>query len=498
MYSNEDKIQAQFDSFQLGFTGSLDVENRWIKKAKLIPWDELEPLYSHHFSNHGRPAKRFRVALGSLIIQETLGLTDRDLVDAISENVYLQFFIGLPGFRKERPFDPTLLVLFRKRLQWESVATVNDTIAKLNDKKKAAEKKDDENTPEPPSTGFQDTIIIDATCTPADIRHPQDLTLLDECRRSTEHLIDLLYKHKGLAVPRTYRIQARRQFLTSVKKRNKSTQDLRKALGKQLRYLKRNLGHLNNLISNYYADGFCKNGCLATLNKRDYKNLLVINEIYRQQRDMWLRKSTSVSDRIVSKAQPHIRPIIRGKARSNTEFGAKISVASSKGFVFVDKISFDAYSESKDVVLHAEAYKARTGRYPDQILCDKAYQNRANREWCNERGIKLMGKKQGRQFEDPFIQKCLKKIERIDEASRVAIEGKIGVQKRRYSWSLITGKSPESAKTMIMLSTLAANLEHLIRILGNFIFVLYQTLKITFPWIRSNSWKVSFLPRINV
>ena len=56
------------------------------------------------------------MALGALIITARLGLADEELVDQIKENPYLQFFIGLEGLQTSAPFDPSIMVVFRKRL----------------------------------------------------------------------------------------------------------------------------------------------------------------------------------------------------------------------------------------------------------------------------------------------------------------------------------------------------------------------------------------------
>ena len=94
-----------------------------IKLAELIPWDELEDDYASQFcKGFGAPAKTFRMALGSLI-KARLGLTDKELVEQIKENSYLQFFIGLEVYQYSAPFDQSMMVYFRKRLP-ESV--VND------------------------------------------------------------------------------------------------------------------------------------------------------------------------------------------------------------------------------------------------------------------------------------------------------------------------------------------------------------------------------------
>ncbi len=86
------------------------------------------------------------------------------------------------------------------------------------------------------------------------------------------------------------------------------------------------------------------------LSKRQYRSLLVIKELYRQQLWMYENRTHKIADRIVSISQPHIRPIVRGKAKSNVEFGAKVSLSLIDGFSFVDKIGWDSYNESGDLI----------------------------------------------------------------------------------------------------------------------------------------------------
>ena len=42
MYRREHRHQLSFEDFYLPFGGTLSGDNRWIKLAELIPWDELE------------------------------------------------------------------------------------------------------------------------------------------------------------------------------------------------------------------------------------------------------------------------------------------------------------------------------------------------------------------------------------------------------------------------------------------------------------------------
>ncbi len=117
MCRREHRHQFSFEDFFLPFGGKLSGDNRWIKLAELIPWDELEDDYAAQFcKGFGAPAMPFRIALGALIIKARLGLTDEELVEQIKENPYLQFFVGLEAFQYSAPFDPSMMVHFRQRL----------------------------------------------------------------------------------------------------------------------------------------------------------------------------------------------------------------------------------------------------------------------------------------------------------------------------------------------------------------------------------------------
>lgn len=105
----------------------MNPRNRWVKLADLIPWDEFEMKYAEQFpSNTGNVAKPLRMALGALIIQTKFQYSDRELVEQITENPYLQYFISLPGYQEEAPFDASTLVLFRKRISAEILMEANE------------------------------------------------------------------------------------------------------------------------------------------------------------------------------------------------------------------------------------------------------------------------------------------------------------------------------------------------------------------------------------
>jgi transposase, IS5 family len=138
----------------------------------------------------GAPAKSFRIALGALIIKEKLGTSDRETVEQIRENPYLQYFLGFSEYSDAAPFDATMMVHFRQRLNLAWVGRINEAVVQAAAPPPTSGADDDD---EPPASPNQGQLIMDASCTPADIRYPTDLSLLNEAREHSESVIDVLY-----------------------------------------------------------------------------------------------------------------------------------------------------------------------------------------------------------------------------------------------------------------------------------------------------------------
>ena len=302
----------------------------------------------------------------------------------------------------------------------------------------------------------QGKLILDATCAPADIRYPTDLGLLNQVRRQTEKIIDILFDgfdEKPNNKPNTYRSIARKEYLKVAKKRRVTKKQRRKAIRKQLEYINRNLGHIERLEQS--------GAKLEWLNDQQHKMLLVVATVYQQQLSMYESNHQRIDDRIVSLTQPHVRPIVRGKAGTPVEFGAKLSVSYHNGYVFLDRLSWDNFNESGDLKSQTEEFKIATGNYPESIHVDQIYRTKENRAWCKERGIRITGIPLGRP--PKVVDKATKKQARLDERFRSRIEGKFGEAKRRYSLGRVMTKLSETSQTAIAITFLVMNLSTLLR-----------------------------------
>ena len=452
MYKMTDNSQTNFLNFNQPMGLHMNPKNRWIQMADLVPWDAFEQRYAQLFESYkGNVAKPLRLALGSLIIQKRYDYSDRELVEQLTENPYYQYFIGLPGYQYEKPFDASTLVHFRKRLTMDIINEANEHM--LSEATQESENDDDDidsrggtsPSEEEKSSTNKGTLIVDATCAPVEIRYPQDCSLLNEAREILEAIIIRFCKSYGLPRPRMYRRVARKNYLSLARMKKRSRKKIRATIRKQLSYVKRDIKYLEEFMTTGYAP-----------NKKEIQKLLTIYKLYEQQEYMYKNEVHSVEERIVSIHHPWLRPIVRGKVKSPVEFGVKFDLSlDENGYGRIEKASFSSYNESTILVEAIERYKERSGYYPQRVLVDKIYRTRENLKFCKKHGIRISGPKLGRPSE---TTKSEKKVEYQDNVDRIEAERVFSLSKRCYGLGLIRTRLEETTLTSVALSVFVTNL----------------------------------------
>lgn len=494
MYISNSK-QIDFENFILPFGGKLDPNNRWVKLAEITPWGKIEEHYIKLFGKNktGNPAKSSRLAFAAIFVKEFCGLSDRETVDMIKENPFIQFFCGFEGFTSEQPFTPSLMVTFRKRFEKAGLNEIQkeiiDSIDNLSSKKKAKtdpnnhqpkekssnsisndqsssqslEKAQSENeveeSQEPvlPEGSIENKgkMIIDATCTPADITYPTDTKLLNKAITICKRIITALCKAnpRKFYFPKINFKDANIKYLEVAKQNKPKKESIRHLIALQLGYLKESLTFINKIASKYGLNG---------IKNHQYKNLLVIHEVYRQQLEMWEKQINRIDDRIVNIAQPHIRPIKRGKAGSATEFGAKVTASIIDGWSYCEKISWDNYNEASDLISHIENFRQIKGCYPAVIYADQIYSTKQNRLYCDSKNIRLAAKKLGKPKKEDNLQSGNIKNQMQHNGdipkNRNPIEGIFGQGKRRFTIGRVKQKLQNTSKTTIQFNFIIMNL----------------------------------------
>ena len=506
--------QLVLDGFESPFDQKLRSDNRWVVLAKLIPWDEIVSIYLKHVppASTGRPSLSPRIVIGSLIIKHLCNLDDRETVDQISENMYMQYFLGFTSFSNEPPFDPSLFVEFRKRIGMDQVNAINEKIAKLKadfESIKNVQNKIDHSDNPPFDNDFDKTspddyrdetssdfskdedenssinkgrVIMDATACPQDIAPPTDLNLLNDSREKLEELIDILYSQDlHQKKPRTYRKKARKLYLKVAQMKKKGVKNIRKANGQQLRFIKRDISIINSLL-----DVYEQHNLPFPLTFKELRYFWIVQTLYLQQQTMYDSHTNSIEHRIVSIHQPHVRPIVRGKATAHTEFGAKINLSLIDGISFLDELSWDAFNEGDHLIKYVRKYKKRFGFYPAEILADKIYCSRNNRKLLKNLNIKLIAKPLGRPSSDQALSI------HVSPGERNPIEGKFGQGKTGYGLDRIKARLQNTSESWIALIILVLNLVKLAGVAAPSLLSNYLKIVFTFSAQYIKLWKMEF------
>jgi hypothetical protein len=392
-------------------------------------------------------------------------------METIRENMYMQYFLGLKEYINEYVFDRSLLTTLRYRLRADKFDAMTRQIILRSEKKGDAAQKDldgpgddvtinkldkgteegdlKENEGSSRETATEEKpgknrgkLIMDATVADQMIAYPTDLGLLSRSREESERLIDELCRKLDVKDrPRTYRRLARRQYLKLAKNRNKSKKEIRKGVGQQLRYLRRNLKNIDKLLDTAEGMSF-------PLEHRDQRIYWVIQHIHEQQAQMHKEHTHSIDNRIVNIYQPYVRPIVRGKDKAQVEFGAKLGVSIQNGYARINTLSWEAYNEGTDLKKQVEAYKKLNGCYPEVVITDKIYGTRENRQWLKELGIRYSGKPLGRPSTKSHTQ-YYKRKQKIEQGIRNQVEGKFGQGKNGYNLNKVRARSAKTSESWI-------------------------------------------------
>ena len=482
--------QLTIDGFRSSLDG-LDKTNRWVWLGDHLPWEEFEKQYGQTLNNQsvGAGAKPARMVIGAMIIKHATRLSDVDTIEMIRENPYMQYLCGLEEFTDQPIFEASLFVDLRKRISEDDINKMTESLLKREQEmKEAASKQKEEESKghdeEPPAATAQDEdtaafvdskgrehrgeLTIDATCADAEVRYPVDINLIETgCRKLSEYM-EKICDGLGITGPRLHYKDARRAYLMLIKQSKKKGRTVHDAMGLLLGYLYKDM----RLMMDFLACDYRRYDFLHLYEKNIFTAII---KMYHQQNDMFRKGVHQCPDRIISIFQPHLRPIVRGKAGASVEFGAKIGVSIVKGYNFIDHHSWDAYNESIDLQLHIDKYVERWGYLPATIHADKIYMNKPNRDILKDLEIKTYSKPLGRPPKDPPSPERQAAMVRA-VGKRNEIECSFGTGKRVYQANDIRAKLPDTAECWTGMCYFAKNVMKFFRELCHNLYELLRIL----------------------
>ena len=433
MYKAKDRQTKPLFEDLFPFGGRLDENNRWLRITELIPWEQLENSYSQYFSHTGRPAHDARLVIGLLLLKHMTGTSDREIVQLVCENPYMQAFCGLDNFTAGKLIDPSTLTYVRKRLGAKRFKELEELTYKSLVEHKIIKAKG---------------LLVDATVFPEHIHYPTDAGLLNEAR---QWLVSKI-KSIGAKIGRKYRTycrKARQEYLTFNKKKRRNKKDIRRIVKSMLQYASRNVWQLDEVMALAVDKGI-------VVQKHVTEQLTVIKKVLQQQWRMYREKVNRIDDRIVSLHKPQVRPIKRGKAGKDVEFGPKASLSHVGRFTFLDRLSSDNFNESGDVEMQLANYEDRFGIKPPYVVGDRIYGTNDNRNLLKDKEIRNAFEPRGRK---PKHESSPDRWRKRKRRERNRIEGAIGNGKNHYGLDRIKYSIEGGDELWVRLGLMATNLK---------------------------------------
>lgn len=432
MYRKKQRNEGYLFKELLPFGGQIDKNNRWLKIRELIPWEELEVKYRSYFSKIGRPGKDGQLIIGLMFLKHMTAKSDEEVKLELQENIYWQAFCGLEQFEVQPLLDSSSLTKLRKRLGVTFIRELEDSTYKVLIDKKIIKGQG---------------LLVDGTVFPEKIKYPNDVGLLNDVREWLVRRIKQISNKTGEKV-RTYCRVARKVYLNFAKKKVKTKRMIERAKREMLQFVRRNMSQARELIRE--SGEVAKEGFEKRLN--------LAEKILEQQYDMHRRRANSVKDRIVSFYRGYVRPMKRGKSGRPVEFGPKGALSFVGGFLFLDMMSHDNFSEAQAEIVKSqiENYRKKFKKNPSSFTADKLYGSLENRETMKKEGIRSAFKSLGKKGKDSHAHgRWFRKKQR----QRNQIEGSFGNSKEHYGLEEILYHGVEGAEMWVRCCLLGMNLK---------------------------------------
>ncbi len=406
--------------FQSRIDSVVDKNHPLVLIADKINWQRFDENFLWTYSEYtGRPSHTIRLMVGLLILKYTYSLSDDDLLERYSENMFWQYLCGSPFFEYKKPCDTTTIVKWRKKIGdagMEEILSETLTLARDFGFLKISDLKD---------------VNIDTTVQEKNISHPTDARLINKAR---ENLVKAA-KKCGIRIKQSYnrkakflQIKSGRYFHAKQFKRGKKTvKKLRTMLGRVIRDIRRKLKEPNKLIQ---------------------EKIDIAQRVYNQSR--------TSSNKVYSLDEPHVECISKGKAHKKYEFGCKVSIMTTNksnwvvGAMALHGNPYDGHTV--DAALNQ--VKQIIGKCPSNSYADKGY--RGSNLGNHSVKIHISETKRGKN------NSTLKKLKR-----RSAVEPIIGHMKseNRLSRNYLKGISGD--KINVVLSDYGRNVRKIIYCMKN-------------------------------
>ena len=378
------------------------------------------PFRERFGTRMGRPTTAVTTYLGMMYLKHRYQLGYEVLVKEVKDSFAWRRFCHLS--LDDRVPDSTTLIKLTHKYGEDTVRALNDALVlKLKEGKVVRGRK----------------LRIDTTVVESDIHHPTDTGLLTDGIRVITRVVSKLKK----VVPC---IGSR--FVKHTRKAKKVYLGLMKVMkgrtGKDDSALKKARDKLVKIAGEIIADGRAVQAELELLQEKSpLVNRLrwqlgewieAAEKVVRQTQEV-IKGNRRLPRRLVSLFDVDARPIKRGKARTDTEFGRKVLLGETDhGIITIYQVLDENPSDTallKPVVRgHRRLFRKRL----KAVAGDRGFYSQANEDWLKDSGVKQASiPKRGKVREDRRRyqkQSWFKRLQRF----RAGIEARISLLKRKF------------------------------------------------------------------
>ncbi|MCX6556613.1 MAG: transposase [Candidatus Aminicenantes bacterium] len=187
-------------------------------------------MVASHFSHTGRPGTDSRLFIDLMLLKYMTGVSDREILESVLENPYMQMFCGFERFVTRRMLDTSTLTRLRKKVGVEFFRDMEERTYRLLIERRIIRAKG---------------MLVDTTVFPENVKYPSDVGSLNMAREWLVKRVTAMGGRLGHRY-RTYKCTARKVYLNFTKKKAKRKKTVEKAKRQMLNFVRRLIGQFHD------------------------------------------------------------------------------------------------------------------------------------------------------------------------------------------------------------------------------------------------------------
>ena len=326
----------------------IDAMNELVLVRQVIPWPRLiEPLVSFYDPHRGRWGASLRILVALLIVAKLRQLSDREVIQQVKENRYLQYFCNVPDAGLRTFLNPSVLSKFRTRLGEKGITLIETEVFERLRQAGVIQ---------------GETSLIDSTVLENNLIYPNDVQLL---YKAFGKMASFARRHEWPLWWDADQLKKRWRAFGLASKSERPT-----------------------YLAEFYLlfvparETFAETVAAQSRSEKEQiaaRQLIDLLRLLDTQTQQKLAGETHIKDRIVSLHEVDARPIKKGKSYPSCEFGTTLQMSFNRQGFLITAENF--IGTPNDTTLYGgtlDLFRQRLHGDPDTVVTDLGVRSQAN------------------------------------------------------------------------------------------------------------------------